>query len=129
MSQIQRPIIGLVYASWCGHCQQLKPEWEKMKTSVSSKQEIIEIEESEKERLEKFKQMNPSLEINGYPTIFKIHSDGRVEYFDGPRDAVHLKKWASITPKHMTFRKKMGGRHRRRNGTRKYRKSTKTQQK
>lgn len=130
MSNPQNPIIVLVYASWCGHCEQLKPEWEKMKLSVSSALNIIEIEESEKEQLEKYKQMNPSLVINGYPTIFKIHSNGHVEYFNGERDAANLKKW--VTSKHATFRKKTRGvktRGGRRRLTRKYRKSTKRQQK
>jgi thiol-disulfide isomerase/thioredoxin len=127
----KKPIVGLVYASWCGHCQQLKPEWEKMKTLMKpiSKQKIIEIEES---GLETFKKENPSLslEINGYPTIFKIHPSGNIEYFDGERNALQLKKWAIMTtPKHITFRKKNGGGRNKRRGTRKYRKSVKRQQK
>ena len=27
-------IIGKIYADWCGHCNMLKPEWEKMKNMI-----------------------------------------------------------------------------------------------
>jgi antirestriction protein len=53
--------------------------------------EIIEIEASEQKRLKDFKKKH-GIQVNGYPTIFKIA--GGVEYFQGSRDAESLKQWA-----------------------------------
>lgn len=111
MQKMQKKIIiGKIYANWCGHCQQLKPEWQKMKTAIPIKQyEIIEIEESEVPRLDEFKQRFPLLEVSGYPTIFKIHPNNRIEYYTGARDSNNIKKWViknNRTTKHKLFRKK-----------------------
>jgi thiol-disulfide isomerase/thioredoxin len=91
-----KTIIGKIYANWCGHCQQLKPEWSKMKTNLKQNAhlQIIEIEESQNELLTEFKSKHPNLQINGYPTIFKIHSNGAIEYYSGDRKANEMQKWA-----------------------------------
>lgn len=90
-------IIGKIYADWCGHCQSLAPEWEIMKSKImksKSNLKIIEIEVSNDNKLEQFKQKYPNLEINGYPTIFKIYPNGQIEYYNGNRIAFDMKKWA-----------------------------------
>jgi len=87
-------IIGKIYANWCGHCSALKPQWNKMKTDLKNHPiEIIEIEETEKQRLEEFKRKH-NIKVEGYPTIFKIL--GKVEYYKGPRDAESIKRWALL---------------------------------
>jgi len=92
-------IVGKIYADWCGHCQQLKPEWSKMKTNLmknNKKQlQIVEIEESQTESLANFKAKHPNLQVNGYPTIFKIHPNGHIEYYSGERIADKMQKWVS----------------------------------
>jgi len=91
---IKKPtkILGKIYANWCGHCTELKPQWDKMKTDLKNHPiEIVEIEESEKQRLEDFKKKH-KVKVAGYPTIFKII--GRVEYYKGPRDSESIKHWA-----------------------------------
>lgn len=87
-------IVGKIYADWCGHCIALKPEWDKMKSQIKKSHiEFIEIEASETTDLEKFEnQHNTKIQVNGYPTIFKITE--HVEYYQGPRDANNLQKWA-----------------------------------
>lgn len=87
-------IIGKIYANWCGHCNALKPHWEKMKSDLKNNPiEIVEIEDSEVARLTAFKKKH-GIQINGYPTIFKIL--GKVEYYNGPRDAKSIKQWALL---------------------------------
>jgi thiol-disulfide isomerase/thioredoxin len=89
-------IIGKIYANWCGHCQALKPEWNKMKTLIKKDAniEIVEIEENEHEKLNKLKQRFPHLQINGYPTIFKIYANKKIEYYTGNRLVFDMTKWA-----------------------------------
>lgn len=105
-------IIGKIYANWCGHCKQLEPQWEKMKQQINNKNiKYIEIEEQEHKKLNNFRKQYPSLQINGYPTIFKIYPNKTIEYFNKDRIANVMKQWATkkIVPKTVNkrnFRKK-----------------------
>lgn len=92
-----RTIVGKIYANWCGHCQSLKPEWDTMKSTIKNGSNIqfIEIEEGEVNKLERFKQQFPNLEVNGYPTIFKIQPNGSIEYYNGARLSYDMTKWAT----------------------------------
>jgi thiol-disulfide isomerase/thioredoxin len=91
-----KTIIGKVYANWCGHCQTLNPEWNKMKSLLKKNPNIqfVEIEESQKNKLNNLKKKFPQLEINGYPTIFKINKKKQIEYYTGNRIAMDMKKWS-----------------------------------
>lgn len=114
-------IIGLVHAEWCGHCKELKPKWDEMKSKINPSQshiEIKEVKESDTAGISELKQNHSSLEINGYPTIFKISPVGKIEYYQGVREVDSLVKWAKSP-----FSKKTGGRRSRRGG-RKTRKHT-----
>ena len=88
-------IVGKVYANWCGHCQSLKPEWKKMKQSIpKGSVRLIEIEESETGKRAQFeKTNNVTLDVNGFPTIFKIQPGKPVEYYSGERTAEIMKQW------------------------------------
>lgn len=94
-------IVGKVYANWCGHCQMLKPEWAKLKQSIpNGRVQFIEIEESESEKRSHFEnKMKTKLNVNGYPTIFKIHTKKPVEYYTGPRTADHMRRWIMANKK------------------------------
>jgi len=97
-------VIGLIYANWCGHCQALKPEWNKMKHNVMKTPSykkgfyrFIEIEDSDNDRDSKINDINSrltgeKLAANGYPTIFKIHG-GNLQYFNGNRTSSELQSW------------------------------------
>ena len=88
-------IIGKVYADWCGHCKRLKPEWKKLKNIVpKDRVQFIEIEESESEKRATLeKKVNKKLTVNGFPTIFKIHTSKPIEYYTGPRTANEMRSW------------------------------------
>lgn len=93
-----KTIIGKIYASWCGYCKSLKPEWYKMKKMLQYKNkhiQFVEIEESQQQKLNKFKKRFPDLQINGYPTIFKITANKYIEYYTGNRLTNDMKKWAT----------------------------------
>lgn len=91
--------IVLVYADWCGHCNQMKPEWNEMKNRLGANIETIEIEDSDFDKemkireLEDRKLKGEKLEILGYPTMFKIQN-GRADYYGGNRTADAMTEWA-----------------------------------
>ena len=94
-----KPVIGKVYADWCGHCQTLKPIWAEMKTEIHAnfpdKYTFSEIEEKQKDAgFAKIKKdYKVGLKADGYPTLFKIMKGGKVEYYEGARDKDSMKNW------------------------------------
>jgi protein disulfide-isomerase A6 len=101
---MRKIILGKVYANWCGHCQNLKPEWSKMKKDLQSKIdkncsiEFVEIEESEIAKMDRFKKRFPHLNVNGYPTIFKNTGGDELEYYNGERTASDMSDWVLTKP-------------------------------
>lgn len=96
-----KPVIGKVYANWCGHCKTLMPIWAEMKDDINNnfpdKYTFSEIEsEQQIPKFEKIKEdYNIDLNANGYPTLFKIQN-GNVEYYNGAREKEAMKSWFII---------------------------------
>jgi len=96
----KKPIVLLLHASWCGHCQRLMPEWEKMENEIHSsplndKVEIVKIESANMDaELAKYKAMtqDKNIPMEGYPTIAMIR-DGKVMTYGGERSAENIKNW------------------------------------
>ena len=108
-------IVGKVYANWCKYCQLLKPEWAKLKNMIpKDRVQFIEIEESEAAKRAQFERKSKTtLNVNGYPTIFKIHTNKPVEYYTGPRNAQAMRSWIFATPiKKKTFKRPLRTRRR-----------------
>ena len=111
-----KPIIGKVYANWCGHCQTLAPEWNKLKKMLpKNRVQFIDIEEAETEKRTNFEKKHKGLSVNGYPTIFKIHPNRSIEYYSGDRNAIAMKKWALSKNKTKKNTNKIGFNKTRRN--------------
>ena len=100
-------IIGKIYATWCGHCVSLQPEWKLMKKEIMSaipdKKSIlfVAIEQTDLDKkLHRFynKYKLTTMEkdgldnVKGFPTIFKI-KNGKIEYYEGERQAGPMKDW------------------------------------
>jgi thiol-disulfide isomerase/thioredoxin len=98
-------IIGKVYADWCGHCQALKPKWEQLKKILpKGRVQIVEIEEAETDKRAQFeKKHKKTIDVSGYPTIFKIVNN-QIEYYTGPREPEDMKRWVLSTTPKKTFR-------------------------
>lgn len=110
-------IIGKVYADWCGYCQQLKPEWEKLKKI--SKAKFVEFEAEKTQEKSDFENIHGiQLQVSGYPTIFKITPNKEVQYYNGPRTAADIHRWSSPSTK--TQKRKLHKNKKTRNRRRRY---------
>lgn len=91
--------IVFVYANWCSHCRDMKPEWNEMKNRLGMDIETIEIEDSDFDRdmkirnIEDNKLKGEQIDIIGYPTMFKVYN-GHADYYGGSRTASEMLKWA-----------------------------------
>lgn len=72
--------VAFFHADWCGHCQQFKPEWEKIKKELElNNVKYKEINSEDRDTVNAFK-------IRGFPTLMVV-DDGTtngIEY-EGPR--------------------------------------------
>ena len=81
-------IVGLIHADWCGHCQRLLPKWNQMKEHLNINHELMEIEASDPQKNVKFLDLNKRIQgnkeiyVNGYPTVFRVDNNGKLDYFD-----------------------------------------------
>lgn len=92
--------IILYYANWCGHCQQFKPEWERLKTMIPAH---INTAEAESEIIP---QMPIQPQIQGYPTM-KLYSNNKdIGDYNGEHSSQailnHLKKVMSANKANST---------------------------
>ena len=110
-------MIGKVTADWCGHCQHLQPKWDIMEKEIIN--ECSPIQESNtvmyldnnNNKIQFYKitndnqeepiriindsllsNSNEKLQVNGYPTIFKINGN-RLHYYQGEREPAPMKQW------------------------------------
>lgn len=94
--------VVLIYANWCPHCQSMKPEWNEMKNRLGPMIETIEIEDADFDKdmkiktIENNKLNGEKIEVNGYPTMFKIQN-GHPEYYGGNRTASDMYNWVKGT--------------------------------
>jgi thiol-disulfide isomerase/thioredoxin len=114
-------IVGKVYANWCGHCKDLKPEWKKLKKMVPKDSvQFIEIEETESAKRANFeKKIKAALNVSGFPTIFKVQFGKPVEYYTGERNAQAMRAWilsssANKKSRRNTFKRPLRARTQRR---------------
>ena len=101
-------VLGKIYADWCGHCRELQPKWEIIENELpkrfppNSPPLVYKVEDANMDDsatgLATMKQYlsNPDEKVElqqGYPTIFKI-VNGKVSYYDGPREVMPIISWA-----------------------------------
>jgi len=107
--------VGKIFADWCGHCQSLQPEWDRMKDDMKLAMgrslknvhiEFVEIGDTPKNKakgltvegmISKYngKHLAKSaekLKSDGYPTLFKV-LNGKLQYYTGPRDSKSMHVW------------------------------------
>ena len=110
-------VVGKLYATWCHFCNELLPEWEKVKHYLEEKHreimpnskiryKVVAIEQTQMEKkiplLNSRYLANSEQKVvppNGFPTIFRIYG-GRLEYFNGSRDFQTMLTWATHPAPH-----------------------------
>lgn len=100
-------VVGKIYADWCGACQKLQPEWEKMEKILGKNKNFIfeNIESANQDQgIEKVNNTYLAESViklslqGGYPTIFKIKK-GILTYYNGPREPDIMVKFFNEGPK------------------------------
>uniref|UniRef100_A0A6C0DR85 Thioredoxin domain-containing protein n=1 Tax=viral metagenome TaxID=1070528 RepID=A0A6C0DR85_9ZZZZ len=124
-------IVGVIHAEWCGHCQQLMPEWKKLEDEYenNNKVKIMKLEASESNKADELNKLNSQIkggkkvEENGYPTIFMIKG-GNLLYNEKDRSVDGLRDWiqSNLSPSPAQKKPIQGGGKKR---TRRNRKSRK----
>jgi len=81
----------LFYADWCGHCQKVKPDWEKAAASVNTKDDKKMIMVNCGEGTDEDQKVMKKYNVDGYPTIIKF-VNGTPSLYRGDRDADSFKE-------------------------------------
>ena len=88
--------IILFYMNGCGHCDTMKPAWNKVITELKDKHknEII-LGAVESSNMDMFKKHGISPSVSGFPTILYFHPNKLTnpESYNGDRSYEDLKKW------------------------------------
>ena len=85
--------IILVFHPGCGHCVQMRPEWEAMKRNLSPGSKVVEVDASEMSGNDNINQSALS-GTSSYPEIIKMKNGEIVDKFLGQRTAREMKKFA-----------------------------------
>ncbi|XP_012219371.1 protein disulfide-isomerase A6 homolog [Linepithema humile] len=91
------------YAPWCGHCQQLTPEYDKAATALKGVVKVGAVNADE------HKSLGSKYGISGFPTIKIFGLDSKPEDFNGPRTAAGIVD-AALNAASQKVRRTLGGR-------------------
>jgi len=86
--------IILVFHPGCGHCVQMRPEWEAMKKNLSPGSKVVEVDGSEMSSNEELSNSPVAKQVRGFPAIFRVKNGKVDEEFSGPRTSDEMKKFA-----------------------------------
>jgi thiol-disulfide isomerase/thioredoxin len=78
----------LFYASWCGHCKKLKPDWDTA-TGLAGSGKLIKVNVGDDTPEQTA--LNKRFKITGYPTIM-LFENGKATEYQGDRDPESLAK-------------------------------------
>jgi len=87
--------ILLIFHPGCGHCVQMRPEWEAMKQSLSRDTKVVEVDGSAMSEHSSMMKSPVIKRIRGFPSIFKIKDGNIAEEYKGSRTVSEMHKFAS----------------------------------
>jgi len=88
----------LYYADWCGHCQSMKPEWQKVVNKMKNTN-IVNVAEVESNHINSL--INKP-QVKGFPTIKMYNSGIEKANFEEERSADKIEKFAISNATHST---------------------------
>ena len=91
--QRKRPALIWFYADWCGHCKQMKPEWEKFESKCGrtpGNKMVVKVSSEFQPHLTS-NLAEISRHIEGYPSIFEVNGN-RIRRYSGERHHIPLLK-------------------------------------
>ena len=92
-NMVNDKIARLFYVDWCGHCQKVKPEFEKLQKTHHGKNGVsVEMINCENPKNDKEKQLIQNENIKGYPHIV-LHCNDNLVKDSGPRTHEELVRW------------------------------------
>lgn len=91
--------VVLMFHPECGHCVQMRPEWEMMKKLVPSNVKIVEIDGSEMSASPTLSRSAVGQQTEGFPTIMRLDKGKVVEKFLGERTREKLADFVSKSVK------------------------------
>lgn len=137
----KKPTVVLYFANWCGHCNDMKPHWNKATGDLKNTKTLVNPKNVKYDDFEKYiialendsydKEKCPDVDqtVEGFPTInYYPVNKGSLVSFDEARDEEHLKKWLTKNlnlGSVQSIPKQTGGKRRRRR-KRKTRKTKRT---
>jgi protein disulfide-isomerase A1 len=77
-----KKVLVLFYNNNCGHCKELKPEWDKAEAKMSDKMVAIDVTNSSDEAI---KTITTKFNINSYPTMLVLDNGSKTDTYDGER--------------------------------------------
>lgn len=77
------------FAPWCGHCKRLAPVWEELAGTI----ENITVAEMDC-TVEAHESICSTYQVNGFPTIVLIESNGAFMKYEDAREADVMREWA-----------------------------------
>ena len=100
--------VVLLFHPGCGHCVQMRPEWEAMKQKLSPSTNVMEVDGSEMSENNEMSSSIVAQKLQGFPTILRMRNGKVVGEFRGQRNAADMKKFAENGMKGRKTRKTKG---------------------
>ena len=77
-----KKVLVLFYNNNCGHCKELKPEWDKAEAKMSDKMVAIDVTNASDESI---KAITTKFNINSYPTMLVLDNGNKMDSYEGER--------------------------------------------
>ena len=77
-----KKVLVLFYNNNCGHCKELKPEWDKAEAKMSDKMVAIDVTNASDESI---KAITTKFNINSYPTMVVLDNGNKMDSYEGER--------------------------------------------
>lgn len=100
--------ILLIFHPGCGHCVQMRPEWDEMKRRLPANTKIVELDGSSMSEHSALQKSPIIQRTPGFPSIFHIKNGNIADEFKGPRTASELVQFANKANRNKKRKSKKG---------------------